>query len=63
MNLEALDAGIRDAVANKPRMTENEVRDTMQAFEKDMTEQQKVAGEKNAADGTKFLEENKKRKA
>ncbi len=61
LNMDALDAGIRDAMANKPRMTETEVRDTMQAFEKDMTEKQKAAGEKNAADGAKFLEENKKK--
>ena len=61
LNVDALDAGIRDAMANKPRMTETEVRDTMQAFEKDMTEKQKAAGEKNAADGVKYLEENKKK--
>jgi len=58
---EALSAGIRDGLANKPRMTETEMRDTMMAFEKDMTEKQKAAGEKNAQEGVKFLEENKKK--
>src|SRR6476469_663989 len=61
LNMEALNSGIADAMANKPRMTEEQVRETMQAFEKDMMEKQKAAGEKNAADGTKFLEENKKK--
>ena len=33
----------------------------MTTFEKDMQAKQKAAGEKNAAEGTKFLEENKKK--
>lgn len=61
VNADALAAGVRDGLANKPRMTETEVRDTMMAFEKDMVEKQKEAGEKNASNGTKFLEENKKK--
>ncbi len=61
LSMNALNAGIADALANKPRMTEEEVRNTMQAFQKDMTEKQKEAGEKNAAEGTKFLEDNKKK--
>src|SRR4051812_22894373 len=61
LNADALAAGLRDGLANKPRMTENEVRDTMMAFEKDMVEKQKAAGEKNASNGTKFLEDNKKK--
>ena len=48
-------------MAGKPQMTEAEMKETMTAFEKDMMEQQKVAGEKNATEGTKFLEENKKK--
>jgi FKBP-type peptidyl-prolyl cis-trans isomerase FklB len=61
VNADALSAGIRDGLANTPRMNDNEVRDTMMAFEKDMVEKQKMAGEKNAADGAKFLEDNKKK--
>jgi FKBP-type peptidyl-prolyl cis-trans isomerase FklB len=61
VNADALSAGIRDGLANTPKMNDNEVRDTMMAFEKDMMEKQKVAGEKNAADGAKFLEDNKKK--
>jgi FKBP-type peptidyl-prolyl cis-trans isomerase FklB len=61
INPDALSAGIKDALAGKPQMTETEVKDTMTAFEKDMVEKQKAEGEKNAADGVKFLEENKKK--
>jgi FKBP-type peptidyl-prolyl cis-trans isomerase FklB len=61
VNPDALFAGVKDALAGKPQLTEEQVRDVMTAFEKDMQEQQKAAGEKNAAEGTKFLEENKKK--
>ena len=61
VNADALAAGIRDGLANKPKMTETEVRETMMAFEKDMMEKQKAVGEKNASEGTTFLEENKKK--
>src|SRR6266576_3813318 len=46
INPDALMAGIKDA---------------MTAFEKDMEQKQKVAADKNASEGTKFLEENKKK--
>ncbi len=61
VNADALSAGVKDGIAGKPQMTEAEMKETMTAFEKDMMEQQKVAGEKNATDGAKFLEENKKK--
>jgi FKBP-type peptidyl-prolyl cis-trans isomerase FklB len=61
VNPDALSAGVKDALAGKPQMTEAEVKDTMTAFEKEMMEKQKAEGEKNAADGVKFLEENKKK--
>lgn len=61
VNPDALSAGIKDGLAGKPQMTETEVKETMAAFEKDMTDKQKAAGEKNAADGAKYLEENKKK--
>src|SRR5258707_644366 len=47
VNADALVAGVKDALAGKPQMTETQVRETMAAFEKDMMEQQKAAGEKN----------------
>jgi len=59
INPDALTAGVKDAIAGKPKMTEAQVKEVMGAFEKDMREQQKVAQEKNAADGKKFLDENK----
>ena len=61
INPDVLTTGIKDAIAGKPQLTTDQVKETMAAFEKDMTEKQKVAGEKNAAEGTKFLEENKKK--
>jgi FKBP-type peptidyl-prolyl cis-trans isomerase FklB len=61
INPDTLTAGIKDAIAGKPQLTTDQVKETMAAFEKDMMEKQKAAGEKNAAEGTKFLEENKKK--
>jgi FKBP-type peptidyl-prolyl cis-trans isomerase FklB len=61
VNPDALAAGIKDGLAGKPQMTEAEVKETMAAFEKDMIEKQKAAGEKNATEGAKYLEENKKK--
>ena len=61
INADALLAGIRDAIAGKPQLTEDQIKEVMTAFEKDMQQRQKVAGEKSAAEGAKFLEENKKK--
>ncbi len=61
INPEALTAGMKDAIAGKPQLTPDQVKEIMAAFEKDMEQKQKAAGEKNAAEGTKFLEENKKK--
>jgi len=61
INPDVLVAGIRDAIAGKPQLTQDQVKDVMQQFEKDMEQKQKDAGEKNKADGVKFLEENKKK--
>jgi FKBP-type peptidyl-prolyl cis-trans isomerase FklB len=61
INPDALAAGIKDSLNGKPQMTEAEVKDTMTAFEKDMTEKQKVEASKNATEGSKFLEDNKKK--
>jgi len=60
LNPDAFMAGIRDAVAGrKPLLSEQEVKETMMAFEKDMQQKQADIGKKNTADGEKFLAENK----
>src|SRR5262249_8884679 len=61
INPDILAAGIRDAIAGKPQLTTDQVKDIMAQFEKDMEQKQKQLGEKNKADGTKFLEDNKKK--
>jgi len=61
INPDVLAAGIKDALAGKPQLTQDQVKDVMTQFEKDMEQKQKAAGEKNKADGAKFLEENKKK--
>jgi FKBP-type peptidyl-prolyl cis-trans isomerase FklB len=60
-NPDALTAGIKDAIAGKPQLTNDQIKEVMAAFEKDMEQKQKASGEKNASEGTKFLEENKKK--
>ena len=60
LNTDAFAAGFRDAMSGKtPLLSEQEVRDTMMAFEKDMEQKQKATAEKNAAEGEKFLAANK----
>lgn len=62
LNPDALLAGLRDAQSGKtPALTEAEMKETMQAWSKQMEDKQKAAGEKNATEGTKFLAENKKK--
>jgi FKBP-type peptidyl-prolyl cis-trans isomerase FklB len=61
INPDLLAAGIKDTIAGKPQLTQDQVKDVMQQFEKDMEQKQKAAGEKNKAEGAKFLEENKKK--
>ena len=61
INPDALIAGIKDAIAGKPQLTQDQIKEVMTAFEKDMQAKQKAAGEKSAAEGAKFLEENKKK--
>ena len=61
INPDILSAGIKDAIAGKPLLTQDQVKDVMAQFEKDMEQKQKQAGEKNKTDGAKFLEENKKK--
>jgi FKBP-type peptidyl-prolyl cis-trans isomerase FklB len=61
INPDILAAGIKDSIAGKPQLTQDQVKDVMAQFEKDMEQKQKQAGEKNKAEGAKFLEENKKK--
>src|SRR5438477_3705890 len=61
INPDILAAGIKDAIAGKPQLTQDQVKDVMAQFEKDMEQKQKQAGEKNKTEGAKFLEENKKK--
>jgi FKBP-type peptidyl-prolyl cis-trans isomerase FklB len=61
INADMVTAGIKDAIAGKPQLNQDQVKEVMTTFEKDMEQKQKAAGEKNAADGAKFLEENKKK--
>src|SRR5205085_7208024 len=50
VNQDAFTAGFKDAVAGrKPLMSEQEVRETMMAFEKDMQQKQTETAEKNGA--------------
>src|SRR5947208_7274906 len=61
VNPDLLAAGIKDAIAGKPQLNADQVKEVMATFEKDMQQKQKAAGEKNASEGAKFLEENKKK--
>jgi len=60
LNTDAFAAGFKDAMAGrKPLMSEQEVRETMTAFEKDMQQKQAETAQKNAAEADKFLAANK----
>src|SRR5438309_513809 len=61
INPDVLNAGMKDAIAGKPQLTPDQVKDVMAQFEKDMEQKQKQLGEKNKTDGAKFLEDNKKK--
>jgi len=66
MNLDLLVRGIRDVLSEtKLLMTEQEIRSTMMAFQKELMakreQQMKVLGEKNKKEGESFLAGNKKR--
>src|SRR5207237_4346684 len=61
INTEAMIAGVKDAIAGKPQLTMDQVRQTLAAFEKDMTQKVQAMAQKNVAEGDKFLAENKKK--
>jgi FKBP-type peptidyl-prolyl cis-trans isomerase len=58
---DILVAGLRDAIAGKPQLNPDQVKNVMAQFEKDMEQNKKEAGEENKIEGAKFLEENKKK--
>jgi FKBP-type peptidyl-prolyl cis-trans isomerase FklB len=61
LNIDAFVAGLKDGstTGKKPLLTEQEVRETMMAFEKDMQQKQTETAQKNGAAAEKFLAENK----
>ncbi len=66
INLDILQKGLKDGVSGaKPLLTEEQIRETMTTYSKEMTEKQKEVakeeGQKNAAAGEVFLAENKKK--
>src|SRR6476469_3884300 len=61
INPDILAAGIKHAHTGKPQLTTDQVKDIMTQNEKDMEAKQKQLGEKNKTEGTKFLEDNKKK--
>ena len=61
INPDVLATGIKDAIAGKPQLTTDQVKEIMAAFEKDMEQKQQAAAQKNTSEGAKFLEENKKK--
>ncbi len=63
LNPEMLAAGIKDVLANaKPLLTEDEVRDTLMAFQKEMQAKQSEKGQKSKQEGEAFLKANKAKK-
>ena len=61
INPDVLAAGIKDSLAGKPQLNPDQVKEVMATFEKDMEQKQKESGDKNKAEGAKYLEENKKK--
>ncbi len=60
MNTDAFMTGFKDAMTGKdPVLNEQQVREVMSAFEKDMDQKQQAAGQKNTSDGEKYLADNK----
>jgi len=65
IDTKALAAGISDAIAGKTQLTDAEMRETLNAFQKQtmskMEAKQKVDGEKNVKEGEAFLAANGKK--
>src|SRR5205814_7496038 len=62
LNPDALVAGVKDALSGKkPALSEEEARDVMTNCSKELQDKQKAMADKNADEGKKFLEDNKKK--
>ena len=62
VNSKIVAKGIEDALAGaKPLLTEQEVQETMMAFQKEMMAKQAEVAKKNKTEGEAFLAENKKK--
>ena len=61
INPDIVAAGLKDAIAGKPQLTQVQAQDVIVQFQKDLVQKQKELGEKNKTAGEKFLEENKKK--
>jgi len=62
VNTKVLAKGIEDALAGaKPLLTEQEIQETMMAFQKEMLAKQAEVAKKNKTEGEAFLAENKKK--
>lgn len=65
INTDLLARGIKDALANKAALTDEQIQETMMAFQREMMEKQatmaKEAGDKNVKEGEAFLAENAKK--
>src|SRR5205823_257795 len=62
LNPDALLAGVKDAMSGKkPALSETEAREVMNTWSKELADKQKAMADKNADEGKKFLEENKKK--
>ena len=60
LNQDAFNAGMKDALSGrKPLLTEQEVRETMIAFEKDMQDKRSQLAQKNSGESQKFMLDNK----
>jgi len=60
LNQDAFNAGMKDALSGrKPLLTEQEVRETMIAFEKDMQDKRSQLAQKNSGESQKFILDNK----
>ena len=61
INPDIVAAGLKDLLAGKPQLTEDQAQDVIVQFQKGMAQKQKELAEKNKTEGEKFLEENKKK--
>jgi FKBP-type peptidyl-prolyl cis-trans isomerase FklB len=60
INTDAFMAGFKDSLSGKkPLLSEQEVREVMMEFQKDMDTKEKALAQKNAGESEKFLGENK----